>query len=65
MPRRGVGRAVAWSKFSPREPPQDHLRAASPQAARRAWILRWGWRIAQGMFYLGIVFLLYWMLTRR
>lgn len=55
----GLGQAVAWSKFSPNEPPVDPMDATSEAAARRAWFLRWGVWISQGMLYLGFLFMLY------
>ena len=50
---------MAWSKFSPNEPPVDPLGATSEGAARRAWILRWGVWVSQGMLYLGFLVILY------
>ena len=29
---------------------------------RRAWLLRWGWLISQGMLALGVAFAIYWLL---
>ncbi|MFO1532301.1 MAG: hypothetical protein ABR562_01160 [Thermoplasmatota archaeon] len=52
---------MAWSKFSPREAPRPPLGASSPEAGRRAWLLKWGWWVSQGMFYLGLLLLVYWL----
>ncbi|MHB8634670.1 MAG: hypothetical protein ACYDBQ_12045 [Thermoplasmatota archaeon] len=46
---------MAFSKFSPHAPvdlPVD------PSARNRAWLLRWGWWVSEGMVWLGVLFML-------
>lgn len=55
----GVAQGMAWSKYTPHEPPEDPFAPDSESAARRAWLLRWGNRISQGMLLLGFAIILY------
>lgn len=47
---------MAFTKFDPHRPVAD---ADDPMARRRAWILKWGMAVSQGMFYLGLLAITY------
>ena len=61
MARSPLAKAVAWSKYTPNEPPQDPFKAGSEAAGRRAWLLRWGWWVSQGMMVGGLLLIVYWL----
>lgn len=55
----------SFSKFDPyRETDDDPRAASSPEAARRAWLLKWGTVVSQGMFYMGLAILGYYAFVR-
>lgn len=56
------GGVVAFDKFDPeRSTPDEDF--ASAGAERRAWLLRWGWRISTAYMAIGFGFIVYWIAT--
>lgn len=53
---------MAFDKFDPgRSTPVEDFESAA--AARRAWLLKWGWRISAAYTALGFGFIVYWIAT--